>query len=82
MRPKQTLMALAASSVLLVAPSAALADNHEPPPPGPAPAPQPEPEPPAPVVVVADLDNPRQLSWDGAGDTLVIAEAGRGGSSA
>ncbi len=37
---------------------------------------------PAPVVVVDHLNNPRQLSWDGRpGRSLVIAEAGAGGSA-
>jgi hypothetical protein len=35
--------------------------------------------PPGNVVVVQHLDNPRQLNWDASGETLIIAEAGRGG---
>ncbi len=35
--------------------------------------------PPGPRVVTEGLDNPRQLNWDQEGDSLVVAEAGRGG---
>ncbi|HST72151.1 MAG TPA: ScyD/ScyE family protein [Kocuria rosea] len=36
-------------------------------------------EPPGPRVVAEGLDNPRQLNWDQDGESLVVAEAGRGG---
>jgi hypothetical protein len=36
-------------------------------------------EQPGPRVVAEGLDNPRQLNWDQDGESLVVAEAGRGG---
>jgi hypothetical protein len=36
--------------------------------------------PPGPRVVADGLDNPRQLNWDYEGESLVVAEAGRGGT--